>query len=255
MEVLLWLFQATIPPEDRAHWNEAARLAGQHKLPKPLLARLALAHADLVRSQHPEEAWADLAVAEALQSPNYLSELTRVKILESSGQFQEARQAGWKAILSMPDHDAQLRALLVSLRSGTPVSQAELRQIQPLLTHSDTQLQRQATYRARSLLDLPLPKVPEGPDWQVLRLLAQGRRRLRAKQWQPALQAFQQALELSLAHPHPLSNDIFRSARPGSLYNLIGQLEFTLNRYQQAERAFRQGVAGASSEEIGRAHV
>ncbi len=62
---------------DRVYWSEAARLAGQHKLPKPLLARLALAHADLIRSQHPEEAWADLAVAEALQAPTCSSELRR----------------------------------------------------------------------------------------------------------------------------------------------------------------------------------
>ena len=249
VEVLLLLFQATNAPDDQPYWNEAALLAGQHKLPKLLLARLALAHADLVRSQHPEEAWADMAVAEALQAPTHLVELTRVKIFESSGHFKEARQAGWKAILAMPDHDAQLRALLVTMRSGIPVSKAELGQIQPLLTHSVTRLQSQANYRARSLLDLPLPKVPNDPDWQILRLLEQGRRSLQAKQWQPALQAFQQALELSLAHPHPLSNEIFRSARPSALHNLIGQLEFTLNQFQRAESAYRQGVANATGEE------
>ena len=245
VEVLLLLFQATPAPDDRPYWNEAARIAGQHRIPRPLLAQMALAHADLARSQHPEEAWADLAVAEAL-GETFRAELTRVKILEATGQLNQARASGWKAILSLPDRDAQLRSLLINLRSGKTPGQAERIRLEPLLKNGVTQLQRQAIYRARTLLDLPLDSPPD----ELLGCLARGRRHLVAQQWEAACTDFQQALELSLAHPHPLSNEVFRSARPTSLYSLLGQLHFALNRYRQAALSFRQAVNAASSEEV-----
>lgn len=259
VEVLLLLFQATPAPDDRPYWNEAARIAGQHSLPKELLAQLALNHADLVRSQHPEEAWADLAVARTLlqgqPSATTLIELTRVKILEAQGQLPEARRSGWKAVLAMPDAEARLRATLVALRSPNAPSPAERELILSLLKHGDTPLQRQALYRLRSLLDLPLPATPNDPDWRLLSLLARGRQRLAAKQWEAALLDFEQALQLSTTHPHPLQNEIFRAARPTSINSLLGQLYLALNRYREAERCFRQAVSTASPEELGGARL
>lgn len=257
VDVLLRLFRANPFPKDQPYWEEAAEIASRHRLPPELLARLSLAHINLLGNlKRPKEGFADLAAAAALleKDPSrvWRIELARIELLNTLGRGAEARQARLNLPRLAPDNLRRLNLLMNLAEARSEVTQEQARRLLDMLPVLRDPLEKLYAFRIRSLV---VQTNGEGQqEWrrQADALCRSSNRDERQigfsergvtlaaqSRFEEALPDLQMARLLAGGHP---GSELYALAQPAPLSLALAQVELALQHYAQAEQWGRQAL-------------
>ena len=257
VDVLLRQFRAYPFPKDESYWQEAARIASEHKLPDELLVRLSLAHINLLCShKRPQEGFAELALARRLMyndpSRSWRLELARVELLNALDQPEAARAARLRLPGLAHDSVAAVTFLMrqVEARSENDraSSQRVLKQLEEI--HSKAKdwsrpLDLYAFHLRSTLAQINQVGLEEWrrqadalcrskePNERLLGLADRGYVLMALADSKQALADLHQAK--AMPPPRP-GSEIYVNAQPAMLSLMLTQLEQSNKHYTEAQR-------------------
>ena len=257
VDVLLRLFRANPFPKDQPYWEEAAEIASHNRLPADLLARLSLAHINLLGNlKRPQEGFADLAVAESLlrgdPSCAWRIELGRIEVLNTLGRGAEAHQARLKLPRLAPDRLRTLSQLMNLAEARSEVTRGQARRLLDMLPAVSDPLEKLCAFRIRSLV---VQTSGEGQqewrrqadalcrssnrDERLIGFSERGVTLAAQARYAEALPDLRMALTLAGVHS---GSELFVLAQPAPLSLALAQVELALQHYAQAEQWGRQAM-------------
>lgn len=257
VDVLLRLFRANPFPKDQPYWEEAAEVAAQHRLPSELLARLSLAHINLLANlKRPKEGFADLAVAETLlkddPSRAWRVETARIELLNALGRGAEARQARLGLPRLAPDGLRRLSMLMSLAEARSEVTREQARRLLDMLPQVSDPLQKLYVFRIRSLVVQTNGEGQEewrrqadalcrssNPDERLIGFSERGVTLAAQTRYAEALPDLQAARALAGGHQ---GSELYVLAQPAPLSLALAQVELALQHYGPAEQWGRQAL-------------